>query len=202
MDSDSRPSNVSRETLGQPPGPCAMVIFGAGGDLTKRKLIPAIYNLAKGNLLPEQFAIVGVSAEPFTTEEFRDRATTDIKEYSTVPVEASSWDWFIRRIYYLSGDFNDQLVYGKLEALLKKVEQEQGTQGNALFYLATGPNFFTLVVKRLGQAGLTGQSEKQWRRVVIEKPFGQDLSSAVALNHDILEVLDEKQVFRIDHYLG
>jgi glucose-6-phosphate 1-dehydrogenase len=194
--------NVTRETLGQPPGACAMVIFGAGGDLTKRKLIPAIYNLAKGKLLPENFAIVGVSAEPFTTEEFRDRASQDIKEYSTIPVDKASWDWFVNRIYYTAGDFNDPQLYQKLEELLKKVDQEQNTQGNWLFYLATSPRFFTLVIKRLGEAKLTKQDENRWRRVVIEKPFGQDLPSAVALNRDILEVLNEKQIFRIDHYLG
>lgn len=202
MDSRDGTPNITRETLGQPPGPCAMVIFGAGGDLTKRKLIPAIYNLAKGTLLPEQFAIVGVSVEPFTTEQFREQATKDIHEFSTAPVDKASWDWFVNRIYYLSGDFNDAQLYQKLTEMLKKVDQEQNTQGNCLFYLATSPKFFTLVVKRLGESGLTKQGERQWRRVVIEKPFGQDLPSAVALNRDILEVLDEKQVFRIDHYLG
>jgi glucose-6-phosphate 1-dehydrogenase len=179
-----------------------MVIFGAGGDLTKRKLIPAIYNLVKGKLLPENFAIVGVSMEPFSTEEFRGRATADIKEYSTSPVDMDSWDWFVKRIYYLSGDFNDPKLYAELGELLARVEKEQGTQGNCLFYLATSPSFFTLTVKRLGEAGLTKQDERYWKRVVIEKPFGQDLASAVALNRAILEVLEEKQVFRIDHYLG
>ncbi|HWF37220.1 MAG TPA: glucose-6-phosphate dehydrogenase [Candidatus Acidoferrales bacterium] len=202
MDSHDGAPNVTRETLGQPPGSCAMVIFGAGGDLTKRKLMPAIYNLAKGKLLPENFAIVGVSAENYTTEQFRDLATKDIKEFSTVPVDETSWKWFINRIYYLSGDFNDPALYQNLEVLLKKVDQEQNTAGNCLFYLATSPRFFTLVVKRLGEAKLTKQDENHWRRVVIEKPFGQDLPSAVALNRDILEVLDEKQIFRIDHYLG
>jgi glucose-6-phosphate 1-dehydrogenase len=202
MDSDNSSPNVTRETLGHPPGPCAMVIFGAGVDLTKRKLIPAIYNLVKGGLLPGQFAIIGVSAEVFSTEEFRDRATADIKEFSTSPVDMTSWDWFVKRIYYISGDFNDQQLYVKLEDELNKVEREQGTHGNCLFYLATSPKLFTLVVKRLGEKGLTKQDETHWRRVVIEKPFGQDLPSAVALNREILEVLEEKQVFRIDHYLG
>src|ERR1700676_2518173 len=127
MDSDHNSPNITREALGHPPGPCAMVIFGAGGDLTKRKLIPAIYNLVKGKLIPEQFAIIGVSAEVFTTEEFRDRATADIKEFSTSPVDMNSWDWFVKRIYYISGDFDDQQLYAKLEDQSKKVEQEQGT---------------------------------------------------------------------------
>src|ERR1700724_3429968 len=119
-------ANVTQETLGAPAGPCAMVIFGAGGDLTKRKLIPAIYNLAKGKLLSEQFAIVGVSAEPFSTEEFRQRATQDIKEYSTSGVDMASWDWFVKRIYYLAGDFNDPQLYQALGDTLGQVDKEQG----------------------------------------------------------------------------
>ena len=202
MDSNDGSSQVSRETLGQPPGPCAMVIFGAGGDLTKRKLIPAIYNLAQGKLLPEHFAILGASVEPFTTEEFRKRATADIHEYSTCGVNQASWDWFVKRLYYIPGDFNDPELYKKLGEQLAAIDKEQQTQGNYLFYLATSPTFFPVVVKRLGEAGLTKQDEHKWRRVVIEKPFGQDLPSAVALNRAILEVLEEKQVFRIDHYLG
>jgi glucose-6-phosphate 1-dehydrogenase len=202
MDSNDGSSQVSRETLGQPPGPCAMVIFGAGGDLTKRKLIPAIYNLAQGKLLPEHFAILGTSVEPFTTDEFRKRATADIHEYSTCGVNQASWDWFVKRLYYIPGDFNDPELYKKLGEQLAAIDKEQQTQGNYLFYLATSPTFFPVVVKRLGEAALTKQDEHKWRRVVIEKPFGQDLPSAVALNRAILEVLEEKQVFRIDHYLG
>ena len=202
MDSGDRSPDITRERLGQPPGPCAMVIFGAGGDLTKRKLIPALYNLAKGKLLPEEFAIVGVSVEQFSTDEFRDRATQDIKEYSASGVDMASWDWFVRRLYYLSGDFNDPGLFQKLGEELARVEKEQRTQGNCLFYMATSPVFFPLVVKQLGAAGLTKQEDHKWKRVVIEKPFGQDLASAVALNRSLLEVLDEKQVFRIDHYLG
>jgi glucose-6-phosphate 1-dehydrogenase len=195
-------ANVTQETLGQPAGPCAMVIFGAGGDLTKRKLIPAIYNLAKGKLLSEQFAVIGVSVEQFSTDDFRQRATQDIEQYSTSGVDMTSWDWFVRRIYYISGDFNDPQLYQKVRDTLSQVEKEQGTQGNVLFYLATSPNFFPIVVKQLGAAGLTKSEEGKWRRVVIEKPFGEDFPSAVDLNRAIGEVLDEKQVYRIDHYLG
>src|SRR3984893_8696160 len=195
-------ANVTQEGLGETAGPCAMVIFGAGGDLTKRKLIPAIYNLAKGKLLPEQFAIIGVSAEQFSTDDFRQRSTADIKEYSTSGIDLASWDWFVKRIYYISGDFNDPQLYKKIEETLGQVEKEQGTQGNCLFYLATSPNFFPIVVRELGAAGLTKSEGGKWKRVVIEKPFGQDLPSAVALNRSIGEVLDEKQVYRIDHYLG
>ena len=196
------PTSVTQATLGGPAGPCAMVIFGAGGDLTKRKLVPAIYNLAKGKLLPEQFAIIGASVEPFTTEDFRHQASEDIREYSTSGVDKESWDWFVNRLYYISGDFNDPELYKKLAGMLSQVEKEQGTQGNCLFYMATSPTFFATVPKHLGEAGLTKLEEGKWKRVVIEKPFGQDLTSAVALNRSLREVLEEKQIYRIDHYLG
>ncbi|MGD1211412.1 MAG: glucose-6-phosphate dehydrogenase [Candidatus Acidiferrales bacterium] len=179
-----------------------MALFGAGGDLTKRKLIPAIYNLAKGKLLPEQFAIVGVSIEPFSTEQFRTQMTEDMKQYSEESVDMSSWDWFVKRLYYIRGDFEDPELYVKLRDTLAQVDQEQGTQGNYLFYLATSPAFFPVVVEQLGAASLTKQEGAKWRRVVIEKPFGHDLPSAVALNHAVGQVVEEKQIYRIDHYLG
>jgi glucose-6-phosphate 1-dehydrogenase len=193
---------LTQEKLGLPGDPCAMVIFGAGGDLTKRKLMPALYNLAKGKLIPEQFAIIGISIEPFSNDEFREQMTKDIREYAGGKVDASSWQGFAKRFYYLSGDFNNPELYKRLGETLAQVEKEQGTEGNCLFYLATAPNFFTVVVNRLGEAGLTKQEDHKWRRVVIEKPFGHDLPSAVELNHQLREVLDEKQIYRIDHYLG
>ncbi len=193
---------VTQEALGAPAGPCAMVIFGAGGDLTKRLLIPAIYNLAAGKLLPEQFAVIGVSIEPFSTEEFRQQATKDIHQFATCEVKDESWDWFVKRIYYVSGDFHDANLYAKLKETLAQTEKEQGTQGNCLFYLATSPEFFPVVVQQIGAAGLAKQEGEQWKRVVIEKPFGHDLPSAIALNKTVGEVLEEKQVYRIDHYLG
>ena len=199
---DANEPAVAVGTPGSPAGPCAIALFGAGGDLTKRKLIPSIYNLARGKLLPEQFAIVGVSIEPFSSDEFRKRMTEDMKQFSEEPVDMSSWDWFVQRLYYVSGDFKDPQLYAKLREALKKVEEEQATQGNILFYLATSPEFFPVVVEQLGAAGLTKQESNKWRRVVIEKPFGHDLPSAVALNHAVGQVVDEKLVYRIDHYLG
>src|ERR1700730_5520851 len=196
------PASLTQEMLGQPSGPCAMVIFGAGGDLTKRKLIPALYNLSKGKLLPQQFAIVGVSREQVSTDDFRAAATEDIKQYSTNGFDAASWSWFAQRLYYLPGDFKDPGAYAKLGQLLEQVDKEQGTRGNRLFYLATSPAFFPIVVQQLGAVGLTNEANGQWSRVVIEKPFGQDLASAVSLNHEIGQVLRENQVYRIDHYLG
>jgi glucose-6-phosphate 1-dehydrogenase len=191
-----------RQALPARPDPCTMVLFGAGGDLTKRKLIPAMYNLAKSKLLPEQFAIVGVSIEPFSHEEFRQRMTNDIQQYSVDGVDRASWDWFSKRLYYIPGDFKDPQLYKKLGETLGQVEKEHATQGNCLFYLATSPRFFTVVVQQLGTAGLTAQPDRKWKRVVIEKPFGHDLASAVALNRAVGAVLEEKQIYRIDHYLG
>jgi glucose-6-phosphate 1-dehydrogenase len=195
-------AKVSQETLGRPAPPCTMVIFGAGGDLTKRKLFPALYNLAKGKLLPQEFAIIGVSREQFSTDDFRQRTSQEIRQYLTGDVEQASWDQFVKRLYYIPGDFGDPELYKKLGETLVQVENEQHTQGNRLFYLATSPTFFPVVVKQLGAAKLTEEQNGKWKRVVIEKPFGHDLDSAVALNHEIGQVLAENQVYRIDHYLG
>jgi glucose-6-phosphate 1-dehydrogenase len=193
---------VNQEALGEPSGPCAVVIFGAGGDLTKRKLIPALYNLAKGNLLPENFAIVGVSREDFSTEIYRQRSTEEINMYSTSGVDNPSWDWFVKRLYYFSGNFMEPQFYKNLGEFLEGVHKEQGTQGNVLYYLAVGPSLFAPVVDQLGGAGLTKQENGTWQRVVIEKPFGTDLASACSLNRNIGNVLKENQIYRIDHYLG
>jgi glucose-6-phosphate 1-dehydrogenase len=190
------------EKLGSPSGPCAMVIFGAGGDLTKRKLMPALYNLAQGKLLPEQFAIVGVSIESYSSEQFRDLMTKDIHDFGDIKVDPPTWDAFVKKLHYVSGDFDDPGLYKKLGDKLGQIEKEEGTEGNVLFYMATAPSFFTQVVTQLGAAGLTKQEEHRWRRVVIEKPFGHDVASAVELNHELLKVLEEKQIYRIDHYLG
>jgi len=195
-------SNLAQDGQGTPAGPCAMVIFGAAGDLAKRMLIPAIYNLARSKLLPDQFAIVGVSIEPYSTEEFRTRATQNIGEFSKVPVEPDSWQWFVERMYYLSGDFRDPALYGKLKETLGQADKLHGTRGNCLFYLATSPEFFPVVIEQLGVAGLTKEDAHTWKRVVIEKPFGHDLPSAIDLNRAVGKVLGERQIYRIDHYLG
>ena len=197
------PTNVVQDEHGQPADACAMVIFGAGGDLTKRKLFPALYNLAKSKLLPQQFAIIGASREEYSTDQFRQKTTEEMKEFLS-GASGDAWDWFANRLYYISGDFNDPALYKKIQDQLAQVDKDHATCGNRLFYLATSPSFFPVVVKQLGAAGLTnsGAGGGPWARVVIEKPFGHDLSSAVALNHEIGQVLEEKQIYRIDHYLG
>ncbi len=194
--------NAPGEPLGQPGDPCVMVIFGAAGDLTKRKLIPALYNLAKGDFLSKEFAVVGFARAGMTTDEFRQQMSQDIHEFATDQVEPLLWDWFVKRLYYLSGDFRDGSAYQRLKELLAQVDKEHGTRGNYFYYLATSPTFFSQSVQQLGAAGLMSEEDGHWRRVIIEKPFGRDLDSARALNRELRKALHESQIYRIDHYLG
>jgi glucose-6-phosphate 1-dehydrogenase len=182
--------------------PCVMVVFGASGDLTKRKLIPALYNLAKDNLLPPQFAIVGFAYAELTSEAFREQLSNDIRSFATGPVDEQAWDWFRRRIYYVRGSFQDADAYRRLAQTIAEVSQEHGIEGNHFCYLAVAPRFFGTIVQQLGAAGLAHEENGTWRRVIIEKPFGRDLDSARALNAEIKQVLSERQIYRIDHYLG
>jgi glucose-6-phosphate 1-dehydrogenase len=182
--------------------PCVMIIFGASGDLTKRKLIPALYNLRESKLLPDDFAVIGVARAEMRDEEFRSRLRDDMKEFATDKVDPDVWKWLEERLYYLSGDFEDDQTYTRLKSLLEKIDKERNGHGNYFFYLATAPDYFAAVIKRIGSAGLTPEENGQWRRVIIEKPFGRDLESAQKLNLEIKNVLDEKQIYRIDHYLG
>jgi len=182
--------------------PCSMVIFGAVGDLTRRKLIPALYNLAKSQLLSREFAIVGVGRTQLSTDDFRKRISDDIKQFATEAVDADVWEWFVRRLYYLPGDFKDKNLYPKLKDLLEQVDRESSTHGNHLYYMATAADFFGPVVEQLAAVGLMHEENQQWRRVIIEKPFGHDLESAKALNKQLLQVASESQIYRIDHYLG
>ncbi len=187
--------------LGRPGDPCVMVIFGASGDLTKRKLIPALYKLAKDNLLSKEFALVGFARNELNSEQFRDMISKEIGDFATTKVDPDLWHWFARRIYYIPGDFDDPAAYNTLRDLLVKIDKEHGTRSNYFYYLATSPSFFAPIVKQLGTAGLVAE-DQGWRRVIIEKPFGRNYESAVALNKEIRQVLDEKQIYRIDHYLG
>jgi glucose-6-phosphate 1-dehydrogenase len=183
--------------------PCVMVIFGASGDLTKRKLIPSLYNLAKSNLLSREFAVIGIARSEMSHEAFREKITSDMKEFATSEIDPEIWDWLQSRLYYMAGGFTEDDTYQRLKTLLEQVDKEHGTHNNYFYYLATAPNFFGEVVKRLGTAGLAIEEEgKGWRRVIIEKPFGHDLDSARALNVELKQVLHEKQIYRIDHYLG
>jgi glucose-6-phosphate 1-dehydrogenase len=185
-----------------PAPPCALVIFGATGDLTKRKLLPALYNLAVSGLLPEDFAIVGISRADTSQEALRERLREDLHEFAGAPVKPEIADRLLGSFYYLSGEFNDPATFERLRDLLGKVDKDEKTNGCFLFYLAVPPDLFAEVARRLGDVGLTREEKDRWRRVIIEKPFGHDLESARALNVALREVLSERQIYRIDHYLG
>jgi len=191
-----------QQRVGRPADPCTMVIFGAVGDLTRRKLIPALYNLAKNQLLSREFAIVGIGRRSISTEDFRNKVSEDIKQFATDQVEPDIWEWFLRRMYYLSGDFGDKKLYPQLKELLDKVDKDHSTHGNHLYYMATSPDYFAPVVEQLASVGLMQENNGQWRRVIVEKPFGHDLETAKALNKQLLNVAGEQQIYRIDHYLG
>src|ERR1700722_4700561 len=180
-------------------GPCVFVLFGAAGDLTKRKLVPALFNLGKAKLLPDNFAVIGVSVDDLSLDDFRSQVTSFLPAGTD---SAEELEWFRKRLFYERGDFADPNTFTKLRERLGAIDAEQHTEGNYLFYLATAPKFFATIVQQLGAAALARPENSHWRRVVIEKPFGQDLDSAKALNRDIKTVLQENQIFRIDHYLG
>ncbi|HXI43347.1 MAG TPA: glucose-6-phosphate dehydrogenase [Bryobacteraceae bacterium] len=200
MDPQTKPK--VNEKHGRPGDPCAMVIFGATGDLTKRKLLPALYNLAKKDFLPKGFALIGCATQDISQDEFRNRVKSDLKEFGGAAADCPFCEWLLERLYYTSGDFRDRAAYERLKPLLAEMEQKHGTRGNYFYYLATTPSLFGEIVKQLGDAGLTEQTNGHWSRVIIEKPFGHDLDSARALNRDIRKVLTEDQIYRIDHYLG
>ncbi len=191
-----------KQSLGEVADPCVMVIFGAAGDLTKRKLIPALYNLAKANLLSREIAIIGVGRDAFTSETYRAEINGHAKEYASEELDPDLWDWFQHRLYYVQGEFDDAATYQRLQTQLEEANKDHKTHGNYLYYLATPPTFFSTIVKQLGDSGLAKECDGQWRRVIIEKPFGRDLDSAKALNRDIKQSLAEHQIYRIDHYLG
>src|SRR6202790_5561871 len=180
-------------------GPCVFVLFGAAGDLTKRKLVPALFNLGKAKLLPGNFAVMGVSVDDLSLDDFRSQVTSFLPAGTD---SADALEWFRNRLFYERGDFADPNTFTKLRERLAAIDPQHHTEGNYLFYLATAPRFFSQIVQQLGAAALSRQENGRWRRVVIEKPFGHDLESAQALNRDIKNVLLENQIYRIDHYLG
>ena len=184
--------------------PCAIVIFGASGDLAKRKLIPALYDLAANGSLAPSFAIVGFARTPMTDEAFRQTAGDATRKISEVgPADEAKWHAFAPSLYYFAGDYQDPEAYRKLSARLEELDRERDLQGNRLFYVSTPPEVYPVVVEQLGRAGLAKPpGEKSWVRIIIEKPYGRDLESARKLNQQVLGVFEESQVYRIDHYLG
>ncbi len=191
------------------PEPCVMVIFGASGDLTRRKLIPALYNLARERLLPGGFSVVGVARRPIGTDNFRAQVKTSVNEFSRVrPVREAIWDSYVQGVYYHQMEFGDAEGYLHLKELLDQIDAERGTAANRIFYLATAPSNYSEIIRQIGAFGLAsratpgGTDDHPWQRIIIEKPFGHDLESARELNNQLAEVFAERQVFRIDHYLG
>ncbi|MES2344986.1 MAG: glucose-6-phosphate dehydrogenase, partial [Chlamydiota bacterium] len=186
--------------------PCILVIFGATGDLTARKLIPALYNLAREGQLPSQFACVGFARRPKSHEEFRNEMKDAINSFSRVkPIEESLWNNFKEHIFYHQSEFHEDEGYHRLNTFLNELDGRLGTKGNRIFYLSTQPSFFTTICEKLHLAKLIYDHTKvqdKWSRVIIEKPFGHDLHSAIDLQKELLQYLSEKQIYRIDHYLG
>ena len=176
-----------------------MVLFGGAGDLTKRKLVPALFNLVKANLLPKDFVVIGLSVDELSLDQFRSQVTGFLPAADR---GTDAWQWFVQRLYYERGDFGNPDTFNTLYNRLGELDAAYNTQKNYLFYLATASKFFGPIVQQLGRVGLSLQENGWWRRVVIEKPFGHDLDSAQALNREIRNVLDENQIYRIDHYLG
>jgi glucose-6-phosphate 1-dehydrogenase len=202
MTSSDQPTSSPAPRSHQPAPPSVLVLFGASGDLAKRKLVPAIYNLAAAGFLSDEFAVVGVSRTPISDDDFRHRMSEDLHKFETGDVDPKKLEWLKERLSYMDGDLDSKATYKKLAAKLSEVDEQWGSNGSYLFYLAVPPSQFSTIIGRLGEAGLTKETDGVWRRVVIEKPFGRDLDSARQLNHDIREVLEETQIFRIDHYLG
>ena len=185
--------------------PCVLVIFGAAGDLTRRKLMPALYNLVREKALDERFAVIGYSRAEQSDDAFRDSLRQSVARYSrSQPLEETVWQVFSRRIAYVEGNFEDPEGYASLRGALERIEGEIGSEGNRLFYFATPPSAAPIILHRLKETGLLAESGEgtPWTRVIMEKPYGRDLETAVDLNRIVGEALHEDQVYRIDHYLG
>ncbi|HEV3360303.1 MAG TPA: glucose-6-phosphate dehydrogenase [Pseudonocardiaceae bacterium] len=183
-------------------GPCGVVIFGVTGDLSRKKLMPAIYDLANRGLLPPGFALTGFARRDWATEDFGDVVYKAVKEHARTPFRQEVWDQLAEGIRFVPGSFDDDNAFDTLASTVADLDRVRGTGGNHAFYLSIPPGAFPVVLKQLSRSGLSAQDGDQWRRVVIEKPFGHDLKSAVQLNGIVNEVFPEESVFRIDHYLG
>ncbi len=205
-------SELKQHTIwqdGQIPEPCAIVIFGATGDLTQRKLLPTLAHLMHDHPLPESFKIVAFARRPLNDEQWRNMAMESINQYMPEDdrLDSNAQKAFARNLYYCQSDFNDREGYYKLVDLLDRLDKEEGTGGNRLFYLATPPTTYSEIIYQLGGTGLARPArnngdEESWTRIVIEKPFGRDLASAQKLNRELARVFRENQIYRIDHYMG
>lgn len=197
LDEENRPNRTI--------DPCCVVIFGATGDLTGKRLAPALYNLGREGMLPANFTAVGFARRPKTHEEFRAEVKEDINTYSRVkPIDETFWKSFENHLFYHCSEFDNDAGYAALDAFLKDLDNRFATRGNRVFYLSVQPKFFPIIIRKLKEHGLIydPHTQDRWSRVIIEKPFGHDLESAAELQKEISQYLDETQTYRIDHYLG
>jgi glucose-6-phosphate 1-dehydrogenase len=198
----TEPALANLRTTPDPAGPCVMVIFGAAGDLTHRLLTPSLHNLAAQRLLPEEFAILGFDIAELGDEGMRAEVRQTRPEAGKGQSNDSIADWLSKRVYYVRSDFGNDAGWRELQQRLAEIDKKHGTRGNYLFYFAVAPRFILEVARQLHKTGLLNEENGQWRRIVVEKPFGRDLESAKALNRDLLQLVKETQIYRIDHYLG
>ena len=192
------------ERIRATPPPNAMVVFGGSGDLAHRKIIPALYNLELNRMLPQQFAVVGVSRSPYTDDEYRADMRQAVERFSrTQPIQHQVWESFASRLCYITGSTDDPATFGKVGDLLERFDRVYGTDGNRLFYMSLIPKLFPGAVEGIGKSGIGGRGyDRGWSRIVVEKPFGHDLASARELQELVTDVFPERDVYRIDHYLG
>jgi glucose-6-phosphate 1-dehydrogenase len=215
-DNPFRVAQSSPQHSARPADPCTMVIFGAHGDLTKRLVVPALYNLSRTKVLPQNFVLIGVDLAAGTADSWRDGLHETLNsfvgnvaaEFNVERIDATAWQRLAEKMYYVQGDFTKAELYAKIREVLGAADRAHGTRGNVIFYLAVADRFFGTVVEQLGKAKLSDQAVDEngkprfWRRVVVEKPFGHSRDSACELNARILRTLQEEQIFRIDHFLG
>jgi glucose-6-phosphate 1-dehydrogenase len=187
-----------------PADPCTIVIFGASGDLARRKLVPALYGLAAQNCLARRFAIIGFARTPMTDEAFQRSAVDSVKKFAdAVAAQEEECKEFSKALAYVAGEYHHPEAFEKLKERLEELDKTHKLNGNRLFYLATPPDIYPLIIEQLEKAGLAkNPNGKSWVRIIIEKPYGRDLESAKKLNQTVLKVFNESQVYRIDHYLG
>ncbi|NKZ04022.1 glucose-6-phosphate dehydrogenase [Actinomadura latina] len=183
-------------------GPCVLVLFGVTGDLSRKKLLPAIYDLANRGLLPPGFSLVGFARRDWENEDFRQIAYESVKAHARTPFREDVWTHLSEGMHFVPGEFSDPGAFDALSMAVKELDESRGTGGNYAFYLSIPPKFFPQVVEQLQRSGLADRKDGAWRRVVIEKPFGSDLKTAVELNDTVHRVFPEESIFRIDHYLG
>ena len=183
-------------------GPCSIVIFGVTGDLSRKKLLPAIYDLANRGLLPPSFGLTGFARRDWTEDHFKDFVKENVQAHCRTPFKEATWTQLADGIRFVQGTFDDPKAFERLSNTVAELDRDRGTRGNHAFYMSVPPRAFPQVSRQLADCGLAKSDKGAWRRVIIEKPFGHDLASAKELDRVVSEVFDPSSVFRIDHYLG